>query len=402
MLTKNPSSRRRWYWAIAAIALVAAGATGYAALKTRQDGAKPNAKTEPGKDAPKTYQFADADLARLSERDLGLVVQVSGSIRPVHFAAVRSRVGAEVAQVHVQDGEAVKRGQVLVTLNAADWKARFDSQSAALAEAKARQRLAQKTQASNRDLLERRFISQNAYDSTQSTAEVAAASVASAEAQLAIVRRQLDETIIRSPIDGIVAKRLVQVGERITEQQAVANVVDLSLLELEALVPLADAPQVKIGSRIDFAVDGFGDRMFEGRIERMSPSAEGGTRSIPVYIRLDNRDGSLRGGMFASGRLQLGSRQASQVLPIAALREEGGSFHVFAVRDGKLERRPVEVGVRNIDLGYAQIKSGLDAQTPVVAVRMDGLKHGQIATSGSATATPSSAAKAPPAAGNKS
>jgi membrane fusion protein, multidrug efflux system len=365
------------------------------------------AKAEPskkgkgdGKDAdkPKAYDFAPADVAKLAQRDLGQVVPVSGSIRPVNFAAVKSRVGAEVARVHVQDGERVTRGQVLVTLDAADWRARFDTQSASVAEARARLTLAQKNQASNKDLLDRKFISQNAYDNTQSNADVAAAALKSAESQLAIVRRQLDETVIRSPIDGVVVKRLVQVGERITEQQTVAQVVDLALMELEALVPLADAPSVRIGSPIGFVVDGFGERQFAGKVERMSPSAETGTRSISVYIRINNADAALKGGMFASGQLELGSRSVSNVLPMAALREEGGSFHVFAISAGKLERRPVEVGTRNLDLGLAEIKSGVTADTVVVAVKMNGLKHGEVATLTSpAAAKPGQPAAAPAA-----
>lgn len=391
----NSSRSRLYKWGGAAVVLVGVGVGGFFALNGQtKAAAKPSAQKDAkasdknSKDEPKTYEFAPGDVAKLAQRDLGLTVAVSGSIRPVNFAAVKSRVGAEVARVHVQDGERVSRGQVLVTLDAADWRARFDSQSAAVAEAKARLTLAQKNQASNKDLLDRKFISQNAYDSTQSTADVASAAVKSAESQLAIVRRQLDETVIRSPIDGVVAKRLVQVGERITEQQTVAQVVDLNLMELEALVPLADAPAVRIGSPIGFTVDGFGERQFAGKVERISPAAETGTRSIPVYIRIANSDGALKGGMFASGQLQLGARQTSNVLPLAALREEGGSFHVFAVKDGKLERRPIEVGTRNLDLGLAEIKSGVDADTQVVAVKMDGLKHGQIATLAGSAPTP--------------
>jgi RND family efflux transporter MFP subunit len=361
-----------------------------------KDGKAANGKGD--KDEPKSFEFAAADVARLTQRDLGQVVPVSGSIRPVNYAAVKARVGAEVARVHVQDGDRVARGQLLVTLDAADWRARFDSQSAAVAEAKARLTLARKNQSSNKDLLDRKFISQNAYDNTQSTADVAAAAVTSAEAQLAIVRRQLEETGIRAPIDGVVVRRLVQVGERITEQQTVAQVVDLSLMELEALVPLADAPAVRVGSPIGFTVDGFGDRQFAGKVERISPQAEGGTRSIAVYIRIPNADATLKGGMFASGQLQLGARSLSHVLPIAALREEGGSNYVFVIANGKLERRPVEVGVRNLDLGLAEIKSGVSAEMAIVAVKMDGLKHGQVASMGasSSVATKPLAAPATP------
>jgi membrane fusion protein, multidrug efflux system len=395
-LTKTRrSNKKRWLWGTALVAILATGA-GVAAYKTQAGKAKPDASAtakddkndKAAKADDRKYEFSPSDVATLARKDLGQIVPVSGSIRPVNYAVVKSRVGAEVAQVHVQDGERVKRGQVLVTLDAADARARHDSQAAALAEARARLTLAQKNQASNRDLLDRKFISQNAYDSTQSSAEVAAAAVKSAEAQVAIVRRQLEETTIRSPIDGVVAKRWVQVGERIAEQQSVAQVVDLTLMELEALVPISDAPLVAAGSRLDFRVDGFAERTFEGRVERMSPTAEGGTRSIPVYIRIPNTDGALRGGMFASGRLLLGSRKEVSVLPIAALREEGGSFHVFALEAGKLARKPVEVGTRNIDLGYAEIKGGLTDAMPVVAVKMDGLKHGQVASlAGSQTAS---------------
>jgi RND family efflux transporter MFP subunit len=198
---------------------------------------------------------------------------------------------------------------------------------------------------------------------------------------------------------------MVNIGEKVSPDMPVVQVVDLAQMELEAPVPVAEIPGIKVGQEISFTVDGFGDRAFKGKVERINPSAEAGSRSISVFLALANPDLSLKGGMFASGKLAAQSRGPVNAVPLVALREEGGQSFVMVLNKDKIERKPVTTGTRSIDLGLVEIREGLAPGVRVVAVKMDGLKPGASAiiraegASGSASGTtaPAAAPAAAPA-----
>ncbi|MEI6736909.1 MAG: efflux RND transporter periplasmic adaptor subunit, partial [Pseudomonadota bacterium] len=313
-------------------------------------------------------------------------------------AVVKSKVAAEVARVHVQEGERVAAGQILVSLDTADLRARHDAQQAVVAEMKARLDLAGKNEANNRQLLAKNFISQNALDAVTSSAEVARANLQSAEAQSAISQRALNDAAIRAPFAGTIAKRMVNIGEKVSPDTAVMHVVDLARMEMEAMVPVAEIPGVKIGQSISFTVDGFAARQFTGKVERINPSADAGSRSIAVFVSLPNADQSLKGGMFASGKLAAQSRGLVNAVPMVAVREEGGQSFVFTIEKEKIARKPVTAGIRSVDFGLVEIREGLADGAQVVAVKMEGLKPGVKAIIKDDSVTTSPTANAPIAA----
>jgi membrane fusion protein, multidrug efflux system len=145
-------------------------------------------------------------------------------------------------------------------------------------------------------------------------------------------------------------------------------------MEIEAPAPASEIPGVKVGQIAQFRVDGFGERKFEGRVERINPAADLGSRSITLYLAVANRDGALKGGMFAKGELVLDKAPAAPVVPVNALREEAGQAFVFTIEDGKVARRPVKVGMR--EGGYVEILGGLEQGVPVVRARIMDLKAG--------------------------
>lgn len=354
------------------IALLIFAAAGASLVAWRSSAAKKEEK----KADEKIFEFVSSDLARVEARELGNAIPVSGTLKPLTQATVKSKVAAEVARVHVQEGEHVTAGQILVTLDTADLRARLDTQHASLAEMKARLELAKKNEANSRQLLSKGFISQNAFDAIASNVEITAANLKSAEAQAAIAQRALADATIRAPFAGIVAKRLINVGEKLNPDSPVMHIVDLSRMELEAMVPVAEIPGVKIGQEIAFKVDGFNERAFKGQVERINPAAETGSRSIAVFVTLPNADAALKGGMFASGRLAALSRGAVSAIPLVALREEGGQNYVLIVKNDKIDRKPVTAGTRNVDMGLVEIRERLEPGTTVVAVKMEGLKPG--------------------------
>lgn len=338
------------------------------------------ANKEPKKDeAARVFEFAPGDLAQLTSVPLGRLIPVSGSMKPLLQATVRAKVAAEVQRVHVQEGERVAAGAPLVTLDTADLEARYNAQAAAVAEARARLDLARKNQKNNQALLEKAFISQNAFDSVANTVQVAEANLQSAQAQAAIAQRALDDTQIRAPFAGIVAKRWVNVGDKVSGDMPVAQVVDLARMELDAPIPVSEIPYVKVGQEIAFQVDGFPGRKFTGKVERVNPSVEAGSRSIAVFVTLPNADGSLKGGMFANGTLATGMGAEVDVVPVAAVQEEGGQSFVYVVKGGKVERRSVILGVTSVERGVVAVREGLERGVHVITVKTEGLKPGSSA-----------------------
>ena len=382
-IKRNPRPRRGWVkFTLAAItfALVAGSLVAWRASSAK--------KEEKKSDADKTFEFAKNDIAVVSAQNLGLVIPVSGSVRPVVQAMVKSKVAGEVSKVYVREGERVEAGQVLVSIDTADLKARHDAQRAMVAETKAKLDLAGKNEANNRTLLTKNFISQNAFDGIANSVQVAQANHQSTLAQAAITQRALADAQIRAPFAGIVAKRAVNVGEKISADSPVMQIVDLSRMELQAPMPVGDIPSIQLGQEIAFKVDGFQDRAFKGKVERINPTAEAGSRSISIFVTLRNDDGALKGGMFANGTLAAVSRTAVTSLPISALIEEGGQTYVFALKDGAVERKPITVGTKSPERGLVEIRDGIAIGAEVITVKADGLKHGSKAVVKLAPALP--------------
>jgi multidrug efflux pump subunit AcrA (membrane-fusion protein) len=139
---------------------------------------------------------------------------------------------------------------------------------------------------------------------------------------------------------------------------------------------------------VELAVDGFGERRFKGRVERISPATEPGTRAILVFVGIPNPDGLLRGGMFATGRIALAAQAAGPTLPLAALRAEAGLTYVWAIDAGKLVKRNVTIGRRDDEAGRVELKTPLPPELPILAARFDNLKEGAPARIANPSAPP--------------
>lgn len=334
---------------------------------------------DPGKAgaaAPVTLEFAQADLARVQERALARWLPVSGALQPVRQATVKAKVSGDVRQITVREGETVQAGQVLARIDTADLDAKLIERTGALESARAQLALAAKTRATNQTLLKQNFISQNAFDNSESSYNVTQGAVKSAEAQVQMARNALRDAVAISPLTGLVGKRHVQPGEKVAFDSPLVTVVDLTDMELQAAVPAVDVPGVGIGKSVELVIDGFGERRFTGRVGRINPSTEPGTRSILVYVGIPNPDRSLRGGMFATGRIALAAGTPVATLPATAVRTEGGQAFVWTLEDGKLVKRNVVTGARDDAAGHIEIRTVLPAGVPVLGAHFDNLKDG--------------------------
>ncbi len=379
-------SRRRW------VKLIIAGLSAAILIGSLVAWRVSSAKKEEKKpDAAITLEFAPADLTTVEKRELSRTLSFSGSLSPVIQSTVKSKVSGEVRKVLAREGERVKQGQVLAQIDTADIQARLDAQLAAHEEARARWSIADKNRETNLKLLQQNFISQNAFDTTNSTLEASAASVRSAEAQVRLARNAMQDAVVRAPISGILAKKMVNAGEKVGPDSPMFTVVDLASMEIEAPAPASEIPNVQVGQTASFKVDGFGERVFEGRVERINPITEQGSRSVTLYLSVANRDGVLKGGMFVKGFLVLAKTPASAVVPIAAVREDAGQTFVFTLESGKIAKRDIKLGLREEQTGLVEVKSGLEAGVQVVKGGMVGLKAGASALVKAPQATPAAA-----------
>ncbi len=367
---KNKLLTRRRVIGALLVVVVAGAVGGSVALRASRKG------QDGGANAPVTLEFAPADLAQVEMKPLARWLPVSGALQPVNQATVKAKVSGDVRHIAVREGEAVRAGQVLARIDTADLEARLVERVGALESAKAQLAMAEKTSANNQTLLRQNFISQNAFDNSESSLSVARGTVKSAEAQVQLAQNALRDAVVVSPLDGVVAKRHVQPGEKVAFDSPVVTVVDLRQMELQAAVPSVDVPELAIGMPVDLTSDGFGERRFSGRIERINPSTEAGTRSILVYVGIPNADRSLRGGMFATGRIALAAALPVATLPQAAIRAEAGQTFVWTIESGKLARRIVVVGRRDDEAGRVEVKTALPAGAPILAARFDNLKDG--------------------------
>jgi RND family efflux transporter MFP subunit len=353
---------------VLAIGIAVALAGGYAAVRGKRAEQKPAA-------AGAVAEFLQNDLYVVEPGALEKSLPLTGSLMPFTEATVKAKVAGELVAVAVREGESVKRGQMLARIDLTEVQARVAAREADVAAAKAQLVWAEKNRNQQKALLEKSFISQSAFDNIQSNYDVAAAKLRAAEAELVMARKSQGDAVLTAPFSGIVSLRHAQPGERVALDAKVVSIVDLSRLQLEASVPPAAIGQVKVGQTMAFHVEGFGEREFAGRIERINPSATAGSRSTSVYAVIDNRDGLLRGGMFAQGALTLSRVDQALAVPASAVREEIGQTFVYAIEDGVVKRKNVKVGPPDA-AGRVQVLEGLAAGDRIVRANLGSLREG--------------------------
>jgi len=368
--------RRRWIAPAVGVLLVGLIAAGYFWQHGKGGDAAPKAETADAKKEP-IQELGQSDYTTVQSRELSVLLPISGALAPLNQATVKSKVIADVSETLVPEGVRVGRGQVVMLLGTGDLQAKVVAAQATEEDAKAKLGLAMKTHDTNQTLLRQKFISQTAYDTAENNVDIARAALKSATAQLEIVRRALDDATIRAPIDGIVSKRYLQVGEKASPDTPLFAIVDLRQMILEAQVPASEIPRVKEGQGVSFDVEGFDNRHFHGKVARINPAADAASRAITVYIAVENADGALRGGMFANGGITLQQSAATPVVPLTAVYMDKGAASVLKIENGKVVEQPVKLGLKNEDDGMVAVISGLSAGTRIIAVKhLDGIKAG--------------------------
>ena len=365
------SKRAKWWWAVVgALAVITIG--GAAALTVSKRSAADAAKK---REAP-VLEFAAGDVVRLQSKRLSSELVLPGSVQAISQATVRAKLSAEVKRVLVREGDRVRAGQTIAEFDTAQLRAQLAERKATHESAKAQLATTERTRQANAQLVKQNFISQNAFDTADSAYQAQLAIVAAARAQLEQTQLLLEDAVVRAPISGTVAKRNVQPGEKVAFDTPLLSIVDLAELEVQAQVPVSDVAQLRKGMPAQIEVEGLAGRRFAGRVERINPSTEPGTRTINIYVSLPNDDAVLRAGMFARVALATASEAEVPALPLAAVRNDNGSTFVWLIVDGKTMRRLIELGRRDERAQLVEVLGGVSPGDTVLATKFDNLKDG--------------------------
>lgn len=322
----------------------------------------------PGATAPSSapLELMPADIVLATSGPLSRGIDVSGSVQALRSAVVKAKVAGEIVAIEAREGEPVRAGQPLVRQDATDAELRLRQAQQQVASAQAQLDIARRALANNQALVAQGFISPTALETSVSNEAAAQATLRAAQLAADLAARARDDTVLRAPMSGIVAQRHAQPGERVSVDARVLDIVDLSQLEVEVAVPPDEAALLKPGATAQMRVEGI-DTELNARVARISPRAQAGSRAVLAYLTLAPHP-ALRQGLFASGRIDVQSRQAVSV-PTSAVRVDRPLPYVIVLEGERLSARTVRTGTagRTADGDRIEIAEGLAAGDRVLA-----------------------------------
>jgi membrane fusion protein (multidrug efflux system) len=269
-----------------------------------------------------------------------------GTLAANEMVEIRPEIDGIVESIHFQEGERVKQGELLLELDRSKL-------AAGLAEAEANAQLSEANYERARQLLLDQLISQQEFDQTAATYEFNRAS-------LELRRRQLRDTRLVAPFEGVVGARTVSPGQVITRGTIITWLIDLDTMKVELNVPERFLGQIQTGQRVAFTVAAYPRERFEGEVYFVSPHVDLETHTVLIKAALSNPRHLLRSGMFAGLDLVLTLREDSLVIPETALARllENNRASVYVVgADQAADPREVELGVQLV--GAVEILDGL-------------------------------------------
>lgn len=325
--------------------------------------------------AAAALSFAPREVVRPQQGPMPGRIEFSGPLVAPGTAVLKAKAAGTLIKLAAAEGDRVRAGQQLGRLDLADASSRVAERSANVAAARAVLAQAERSHAQNQRLAAQQFISAAALDSSRSAVETAQAQLNAAIASADLARVGLRDATLVAPIDGIVAKRHVLPGEKVSPEQPVLTLVDLRRLELAGVVGTHEVSRLRVDMPVSVQVEGM-QQPVEGRIARIAPAAEPGTRSIGVTIVLANPKETLRAGQYAVASATLDDDLQRLSVPVAAVAQTSGQDHVWVIDGGVLVRRAVRLGRRDARGARVEILGGLAPDSVVLAARFDKLVEG--------------------------
>jgi RND family efflux transporter MFP subunit len=311
--------------------------------------------------APAVVQVGQENVATVTTETLSTGPLISGTLMADREATVRAEVSGSILEVTAREGQPIRRGQLLARIEDQALSDAVSSAQSAVRFAEQALELAEREAKRSEALVQGGAIAERELDNARNTVTAAQAQLDDARSRLASARKQLDHLTVRAPIDGVVAARPANAGDVVSPGTELYRIIDPRSMRLDAAVPSEALSAVKIGLPVAFQVRGYPEQTFQGRIERISPAADPVTRQVSIFVTIPNTAGRLVAGLFAEGRVAQESRH-TLVVPLSAVNtDDPASPWVLRVSNGKTERVPVTLGLRDDQTERVEITAGVRA-----------------------------------------
>jgi membrane fusion protein, multidrug efflux system len=302
---------------------------------------------------------------------------ISGTLEPDREAVLRAQVSGSVLQTYADQGQTVNAGTVLARIDASGIQDAYTSARAGLVSARNAADVAAKDLARNEKLLAAGAIAERDIDQSRRSSIAAQAALEDANSRLASAEKAYRSTTVTAPFSGVVSERPVSAGDVVQPGTALFTVVDPSSMRLEASVPAEQLASIRIGVPVSFTVSGYPGRQFVGRITRINPTADPTTRQVRIYVSIPNEGRSLVGGLFANGRMSTATKMGL-VVPQSAVDVRGTIPSVMRVKQGKVEKVQVQVGLTDKTSETIEVLSGLQAGDTLLLGAAQGITPGTL------------------------
>ena len=318
-----------------------------------------------------------ANVSTLELQTLLHTLPVSGNLKALNTVTIKARAAGELLMLNGREGDSVKAGQTVAKIDPSEFQRKLRQAEQQADAAKSQIDIAQRQFDNNKALVDQGFISKTALEASEATLLGAKATYNAASAGADVARKSLDDTVLISPINGQIAARLAQPGERVSIDQKLLDIVDLSSLELEATLSPADSIEVRVGQTALLTLEG-NDVPVNAVVQRINPNVQANSRSVLVYLRLQNVQG-LRQGLYGQGQLELG-RQQVLALPLEMVRTDKPQPYVQMLVNGQVVHQNVTLGKRgNISKDDATVwveVKGIDRGAQVLSSRAGSMREG--------------------------
>ena len=302
------------------------------------------------------------EVQPLKRAEMVAVYSGTAPIEAHEEATVVAKVGGEVRQIYVEEGDAVQAGQVLARLDG-------DRLRLTLAQTDANLRKLERDYKRTLELAEKGLVPKSTAENTKYDLDALRAGYESA-------RLELSYTEIRAPINGVISARKIKVGNTIGPNEPTFTVTDLDPLLAFVHVPEKEFRKIAPGQNAEVVIDALGGTRFAGTISRISPTVDPQTGTFRARVEVPDATRTLKPGMFARVNIVYERRQDALQLPRTAILDADGQQSVFVVASGKAEQRTIRTGLSNG--GWIEVLDGLEGSEQIVTVGQAGLKTGTL------------------------
>jgi len=316
------------------------------------------------------------DVHTVRNASLASGPSITGSIQPERRADLRAEVPGIVMQVLKENGDAVRRGDLLVRIDDTAIRDALASAEAASRAAVQAHEQAVRQYERMKTLRASGMASAQALDDAEVRRNNLQSDAESAKSRAVLARQQLTRTEVRAPFDGIVSDRKVSAGDTAQVGKELAKVIDPSSMRFEAMISADHVGEVQAGQAVHFRVNGYGDQEFAGKVRRVNPSANPTTRQVELLVDFVGEKQPKLAGLYAEGRLETATRSGI-TLPASAVVRDGERASAFRVQGAKLQKVAISVGERDARTGEYVVKSGLAEGDQVIRHPSALLKDGQ-------------------------